>query len=74
MTDMCALQAMARVHRMNQTRETHVLRFVVNDSIEAVLHQLNAERFAKMDMANTAQGAADAPLKLSDVAALLSDV
>jgi SNF2 family DNA or RNA helicase len=69
----CKVQAIARVHRMNQSRETHVYRFVINNSIEAVLHKLNTEKFAKMDMANTAQAAADAPLKLSDIAALLSD-
>lgn len=64
---------MARVHRMNQTRQTHVARFVVNDSIEAALHRLNAAKFAKLDMVNSGNGAADAPLALSDVAALLSD-
>jgi SNF2 family DNA or RNA helicase len=64
---------MARVHRMNQTQQTQVVRFVVNDSIEAALHSLNADKFASMDMANGGNGAADAPLALSDVAALLSD-
>jgi hypothetical protein len=46
---------------------------VVNDSIEAVLHQLNTSKFAKMDMVNSASGTVQAPLVLSDVAALLSD-
>ncbi len=64
---------MARVHRMNQSRSTHVVRFVVNDSVEAVLYDKNAAKFATMDMANTAQGKADAPLRLSDLVALLSD-
>jgi hypothetical protein len=42
-------QAVARFHRMNQMRQTQVIRFVVTDSIEAVLHQLNTSKFAKMD-------------------------
>ena len=61
---------------MNQPRETSVLRFVINDSVEAALHSLTSAKAAKMDMSSSSakgkQGA-EPPLTLSDVATMLFD-
>ena len=70
-------QAVARVHRMKQQRETRTYRFIVDDTIEAVLHRLNLEKAAQLDTLHGAAGAGGhdtgAPLMLSDVVRLLSD-
>lgn len=71
-----AVQAVARIHRMNQVRETQVMRFVMNDTVEAALHSLTSAKAAKMDMSSNALSknkGREAPLSLSDVAVLLFD-
>jgi SNF2 family DNA or RNA helicase len=70
------MQAVARIHRMNQSRETQVIRFVVNDTVEASLHRLTSTKAAKMDMMGTSLAgakASESPLTLSDVANMLFD-
>lgn len=70
------MQAVARIHRMNQARETQVLRFVVDDTVEASLHRLTSAKAARMDMSGTALAGAkvaEPPLTLSDVATMLFD-
>lgn len=72
------VQAVARIHRMNQVSETRVVRFVVEDTVEAALHKLTSAKASQMDMASTtAQGrsskASEPKLKLSDVAYMLFD-
>lgn len=70
------LQAVARIHRMNQTKNTRVVRFVVDGTVEAALHTLNSSRAAGMDMVGSAKGAGktnEPTLTLSDVACMLFD-
>jgi SNF2 family DNA or RNA helicase len=70
------MQAVARIHRMNQLRETQVVRFVMDDTVEAALHSLTSAKAAKMDMSSSAVSKdkdREAPLSLSDVAVLLFD-
>jgi hypothetical protein len=73
----CCVQAVARIHRMNQKRETQVIRFVVNDSVEAALHSLTAAKAAKMDMSmatpSSSNKGGEPPLSLSDVTTMLFD-
>ena len=63
---------------MNQKSETRVVRFIVEDTVEAALHQLTAAKAAQMDMAITsAQGraaaASEPKLTVTDVAHMLFD-
>lgn len=70
------MQAVARIHRMNQARETRVIRFVVNDTVETPLHRLTSAKAAKLDMMGnslTGSKASEPPLTLSDVATMLFD-
>lgn len=68
------LQAVGRVHRIGQTRDTHVHRFVVQRSVEASLSKLTQAKAAHMDMgATTARTlkTAEAALTIGDVAVML---
>lgn len=68
------MQAVARIHRLTQTRATQVIRFVVDDTVEAALHRLTSAKAAKMDMASSSSAARrDPPLTVADVALLLFD-
>lgn len=61
---------------MNQTRETRVVRFVMDSTVEAALHTLTSSKRAQMDMAGSAgkhSKTNEASLKLSDVACMLFD-
>eukprot|EP00798_Chlamydomonas_sp_ICE-L_P018131 gene18132-24571_t len=81
---MCSgtLQAIGRVHRIGQYREAHVLRFVVENTVETNVYSLAAQRAAGMDMSCAAvvgRGSAGATsaaehgaLSVRDVALLLN--
>jgi SNF2 family DNA or RNA helicase len=61
---------------MNQTKETRVVRFVVDRTVEAALHTLTSSKRSQMDMAGSGgkHGKTnEASLKLSDVACMLFD-
>ena len=71
------MQAVARIHRMNQRSKTRVVRFVVDGTVEAALHTLTSSRAAGMDMVGSAKGTSgktnEPTLTLSDVACMLFD-
>lgn len=73
-----AVQAVARIHRMNQTSETRVVRFVVDSTVEAALHTLTSAKASQMDMASTTahghgSAASEPKLTVTDVAYMLFD-
>lgn len=47
-------QAIGRVHRIGQTRESHVHRFIMQESIEVAVADLCQKRGAGMDLASPA--------------------
>lgn len=76
-------QAIGRVHRFGQTRQTHVHRFVVQHTVEENVAALAAARAAAMDLAAASGalagagasgvgGAEAGRLSVGDVGALLS--
>ncbi|KAG1676131.1 hypothetical protein FOA52_004971 [Chlamydomonas sp. UWO 241] len=71
------LQVLGRIHRIGQTRETTVHRFVVSSTVEDNVHALAQARASRMDMSagvagigGTAAGAGGA-LTVRDIAVLL---
>eukprot|EP00884_Botryococcus_braunii_P013587 jgi/Botrbrau1/22229/Bobra.168_1s0060.1 len=69
-------QAIGRVDRIGQTRETWVHRFVVEASIEENVHRLCSERAAAMDLsaaATSARTAKEERLTVRDVVFLLNE-
>ncbi|KAK9844145.1 hypothetical protein WJX81_005910 [Elliptochloris bilobata] len=64
-------QALGRINRIGQTRDTWVHRFVVSASVEENVHRLCAARAVAMDLSSTALRRSEAPLSVRDVAVLL---
>ncbi|CAL5225438.1 g8256 [Coccomyxa viridis] len=65
-------QAIGRIHRIGQTHDTTVHRFVVEKSVEQNVHRICSARVAAMDMRGASK-AVETPLTVRDVALLLDE-
>lgn len=70
-----SLQVLGRIHRIGQTRETFVHRFVMSDTVEENVHTHAQHRAADMDMSaglgSSGSNAGGGALTVLDIAALL---
>ncbi|KFY17587.1 hypothetical protein V492_00568 [Pseudogymnoascus sp. VKM F-4246] len=67
-------QAFGRIFRIGQLKETHVVRYVVKDTVDMRILDMQKEKMNEIDSAMIAAGKPLAPLTIEEMASLFGDL